>query len=185
MLRLDQSYVRRPSLIGIGRIVLDRRQLMLFARMVDAPDSSIERTRFFTYRCRNCGESLRIIAIILDVTAEDKGDVQIMKLGEYPPFGAPIAPRLHDLLGDEEELFRKAWNSERSGLGIGAAAYYRRIVERKWQALVQALKEAAVAVEADGAVIAAFDEALRQKQFSNLRTRYETHYRGSSISPVA
>ena len=45
------------------------------------------------------------------------------------------------MLGDQAHLFDRGWKSERMGLGIGAAAYYRRIVEIRWEALVKSLLE--------------------------------------------
>jgi hypothetical protein len=36
------------------------------------------------------------------------GRLEAMKLGEYPPFGAPVSKRLRQLLGDGEDLFKKA-----------------------------------------------------------------------------
>jgi hypothetical protein len=134
---------------------------------IHRPDSSIDPFHFFTYRCRNCGKSSKTIAIILVVTAEERGDVEVMKLGEYPPFGAPITQELRDLLGETDDLFKKGWSSERMGLGIGATAYYRRIVENKWHGLIEMLKTAAAALESNQQTMQLFDDALSQHQFAN------------------
>src|SRR5262249_20326074 len=131
-----------------------------------APDSSIEAFHFFTYKCRNCGGSAKTFAIVLDVKAEQDGTVEVMKVGEYPPFAAPITKELRRMLGDAASLLEKGWHSERAGLGIGAAAYYRRVVEMTWKAFVQAMRSAAVAIEASPEVLARFDQAANETQFS-------------------
>lgn len=133
---------------------------------IHAPDSSVEPFKFLTYQCRNCGNSEKTIAIVLDVKSEERGDVEIMKLGEYPPFAAPIPKELRALLGESASLFEKGWHSERGGFGIGAAGYYRRVVELSWRTLLLAMKSAAVAIEAPPDVLARFDQASKETQFS-------------------
>ena len=51
------------------------------------------------------------------------------KIGEWPAFGARLPLRMKRLVGDDYELFMKGYRSENQGLGIGAFAYYRRVVE--------------------------------------------------------
>ena len=131
-----------------------------------APDSAISPFHFFRYGCRNCGNSAKTIAIALEVKSEGRGDVEVMKLGEYPPFAAPITKELRCLLDDAAGLFEQGWHCERCGLGIGAAAYYRRVVELKWKTLVQAMKSAAGAIDASSEVLARFEQAVKQTQFS-------------------
>ena len=88
-----------------------------------------------------------------------------MKLGEYPPFGAPIAGRIQKLLDTEDlELYRRGSRSEAQGLGIGAATYFRRIVESRWKLLVKELCRAADRLGHPD--LAVFDHALRETQFS-------------------
>ena len=99
----------------------------------------------------------------------DSGEptVEIMKLGEYPPFSAPISARIQKLLGkDDLELYRQGSRSEAQGLGIGAATYFRRIVESHWKLLVRELRRAAEKLgHADH--LAVFDKALQETQFSS------------------
>ena len=91
--------------------------------------------------------------------------VEVMKLGEYPPFGAPIATRIQKLLDPQDlELYRKGSRSEAQGLGIGAATYYRRIVESRWRLLVRELRRAADRLGHTDMTV--FDDALRETQFS-------------------
>ena len=95
----------------------------------------------------------------------DEVVAEVMKLGEYPPFGAPISTRIQKLLGkDDLELYRKGSRSEAQGLGIGAATYFRRIVDSHWKLLVTELRRAAETL--GHADLAVFDNALKEPQFS-------------------
>lgn len=126
--------------------------------------------RLLAYSCRDCGKSKKTYALLtvlkpVNVEGRESRVAEVMKLGEYPPFGAPIAGRIQKLLDKEDlELYRKGSRSEAQGLGIGATTYFRRIVESRWQLLVKELRRAADRLgHADMAV---FDDALRETQFS-------------------
>ena len=87
-----------------------------------------------------------------------------MKLGEYPPFGAPVSKRIAKLLGDVDlELYRKGTRAEAQGLGIGAATYFRRIVDNQWKQLVTEIREAAAKL--GYADLKVFDDALAEISF--------------------
>ena len=122
--------------------------------------------RFLTYVCRDCGKSRKTYALLTRlIRIKDDGIAEVMKLGEYPPFGAPISTRIQKLLGkDDLELYRKGSRLEAQGLGIGAATYFRRIVDSHWKLLVTELRRAAETLgHADLAVV---DNALKEMQFS-------------------
>ena len=122
--------------------------------------------RFLEYVCRDCGESKKTYALVTKLK-RDGGEfiAEIMKLGEYPPFGAPISARIQKLLGkDDLELYRKGSRSEAQGLGIGAATYFRRIVDNHWKLLLTELRRAAERL--GHANLAVFDNALQETQFS-------------------
>jgi hypothetical protein len=125
-------------------------------------------TRFFRYTCRDCGRWKKTFALILDPTLNATPVVlTAMKVGEYPPFGSHLAKRLRDLLSKNDlELYRKGLRTEREGHGIGAAAYFRRVVENQWKALVKKLRDAAEKLGTPAERLKVFDEALTQPQFS-------------------
>ena len=118
---------------------------------------------FITYTCRDCqrtDKTFAVMAIGINAT-----DVEVMKLGEYPPFSAPISSRIQKLLSKEDlELYRKGSRAEAQGLGIGAATYFRRIVEKQWQCLVTEIREAADRLGADNLDL--YNAALQETQFS-------------------
>ena len=123
--------------------------------------------KFLKYVCRDCGESRKTYALLTVLQQRHGGDpiAEIMKLGEYPHFAAPISTRIQKLLGkDDLELYRQGSRSEAQGLGIGAATFFRRIVESHWELLVTELRSAAEKL--GHADLAVFDEALQETHFS-------------------
>ena len=122
--------------------------------------------QFLKYACRDCGVYAKTYALMM-VLQRVGGDgiAEVMKLGEFPPFGAPISARIQKLLGkDDLDLYRKGSRSEAQGLGIGAATYFRRIVDSHWKLLVTELRSAAEKL--GNADLAVFDNALEETQFS-------------------
>ena len=107
---------------------------------------------FITYRCRNCEETTKTFAVMIHWNPLlDDSNAEVMKLGEYPPFSAPISPRIKKLLSPSDlELFRKGNRATDQGLGIGAASYFRRVVENQWSHLVTEIKQAAERVRRGG-----------------------------------
>ena len=118
---------------------------------------------FITYRCRDCQTTSKTFAVLID--QGDSADGEAMKLGEFPPFSAPISSRIQKLLSESDlELYRKGVRAEAQGLGIGAATYFRRIVEEQWQRLVTEIRQAAVQLGVED--IEQYDAALQETQFS-------------------
>lgn len=129
------------------------------------------RYHFLEYRCRNCGTFTKTFAVLFQMNWQQEGVgnfeqvLQVMKLGEYLPFSAPVSKRIEKLLGREDlELYRQGIRSEAQGLGIGAASYFRRIVDSSWKRLVAEIREAAEKLGMQDLSI--FDDALKENQFS-------------------
>ena len=129
---------------------------------VDIPFSGKDVFAFITYQCRDCRSAFRTFAVLL--IRSNSTDVEVMKLGEYPPFSAPISSRIQKLLSESDlDLYRKGVRAEAQGLGIGAATYFRRVVDGQWQHLVTKIRDAA---ERLGEDLGVYDDALKEKQFS-------------------
>lgn len=129
---------------------------------------------FANYTCKDCEESTKVFALF--VTAKTgqtlvrlgdlvMGQLDIIKLGEYPPFSTPVSKRIQKLLGKPDlELYRKGSRSEAQGLGVGAVSYFRRIVDNQWKLFVKEIREAAEALgERD---LGVYDRALAEPKFS-------------------
>jgi hypothetical protein len=125
-------------------------------------------TQFLKYTCRDCGHWNKTFAVVLapDLAATPVVLIAV-KLGEYPPFGSHVAKRLQEMLSKTDlELYRKGLRTEREGHGIGAAAYFRRVVDNQWKALVMKLRDAAEKLGTPAENLKIFEEALAQPQFS-------------------
>ena len=118
---------------------------------------------FITYQCRDCQTICKTFAVL--ATRSNGADVEAIKLGEYPPFSAPISSRIQKLLSKSDlELYRKGSRAEAQGLGIGAATYFRRIVEKQWKLLVTEIRKAAKRLGVED--LRLYDAAIQEKQFS-------------------
>lgn len=121
---------------------------------------------FLTYTCRNCSQSSKVFAVT--TTHEDLSSAggTALKLGEDPPFGPPTPARVISLIGPDREIFLKGRRAENLGLGIGAFAYYRRVVENQKGRLIEKIAEVAGRLGADKAMLEAFNKAKNETQFS-------------------
>jgi hypothetical protein len=115
------------------------------------------------YACRNCKESVKTYFLIV-WGHSDSGVVQ--KIGEYPTFSPPIPRRLFELIGQgHREMFLKGRRAENRGLGIGAYAYYRRIVEDQKDAIIDEIIQVAKKVGASEETLHSLTELKDENQF--------------------
>ena len=128
--------------------------------------------KFISYTCRNCGNSSKTFALVFEwpyFPLSEQGDVKVMKLGEFPPFSASISPRIRKLLSEEDlELYRRGSRAMAQGLGIGAASYFRRIVEGQRELLVKEIRNAANRLGYQD--LSVYDAALEATNFSDAAT---------------
>lgn len=127
-----------------------------------APLKDIERVLVVQYSCRNCNASTRFFAIRLWKVKEE---VCCYKIGEYPPFGPPVPESVLALLGDDRHVFLKGRRAENQGLGIGAFAYYRRVIDNQWQRLLDRVIAAAKISEVPESSIELLQAAAKEQQF--------------------
>ena len=78
-----------------------------------------------TYECASCEEHARYF--ILKVTDDSKA---IMKVGQAPAWSVEVEPEVAKALGEHLPEFKKGLINESQSYGIGAFAYYRRIIEK-------------------------------------------------------
>lgn len=85
---------------------------------------------FLHYSCANCRSHSKIFAIMVRWNSDvDEGEA--VKVGEWPPFGPKVSALVKSALGTNRELFQMGRRAEIQGLGIGALAYYRRVIENQ------------------------------------------------------
>jgi hypothetical protein len=120
---------------------------------------------FLTYTCKNCNQTERTFVIRAHrygASAEGVGS----KIGEYPPFGPALPARLISLVGGDRETFLTGWRAENMGMGIGAFAYYRRVVESQYARIIDQIQKAAKRLNAEPDVLRVLEQAKIEKQFS-------------------
>lgn len=119
---------------------------------------------FLKYTCRNCPKSQKVFAIIYRESKEGLGEAY--KFGEMPHFGPPIPSRVISMIGPDREIFIRGRRAENQGLGIGAFAYYRRVVENQWRRVLEDITKVARRLGAPPAMIATIEAASKETQFS-------------------
>ena len=130
---------------------------------------------FLLYECRNCRKYWKTYALCVrrlsdavmreDLTCDDIF-CGVIKYGEDPPFGPPVPPRALRLIQPDRELFLQGRRSENLGLGIGALAYYRRVVENQWARLVGEIIKVAKVIGTSKEALALLESARNEQQFA-------------------
>lgn len=120
------------------------------------------------YWCKTCEVTQRRVAFTLNLSADDSGHevMKAYKYGELPPFGSTDPTPMKKYLGGDWDTYLKGKQSEAQSLGIGACAYYRRIVERSRTQLLQKSIEIAELLLLDPEVIENLKKARDTKNFT-------------------
>lgn len=121
---------------------------------------------FITYQCRNCQLNMKDYAVRLKRPDGLSMNGNAMKFGEYPAFGPPIPSRVISLVGPDRDIFIRGRRSENQGLGIGAFAYYRRVVENEKGRLITEIGKVAERLGASPEILEQFEKASKETQFS-------------------
>lgn len=119
---------------------------------------------FLTYQCRNCGEMLKWFAIRATWTKD--GPDTVVKFGEWPPFGPHVPSRVISLIREDRELFFAGRRAESQGMGIGAFAYYRRVVENQKGRIIDEIIRVAQKIKAPPETIKILESARDETQFT-------------------
>lgn len=119
---------------------------------------------YLTYSCKNCGTGEKIYAIQFDIV-EDV--VTALKIGEYPAFGPPLSKNIQKFAANDKQLLMSGRQCENQGLGIGAHAYYRRVVEAHWQSLLDNIIDAGKLSNCPASMIETLERAKSQRSFQN------------------
>lgn len=127
------------------------------------------------YTCGDCQRHMKryslFVAPILSDSAARSGE--IYKYGERPPFGVAVPNRVLRLFGRDADLFQKGRKCESEGLGIGAFAYYRRVVENHRTSIFDEIIKVCKMVGADQTIVddlvAAKEEISFTKSMQKIR----------------
>ena len=124
-------------------------------------DAKDETLRFVSYSCRNCRQGRKIYALALSTPSETA-----VKFGELPAFGTRTSPKLKALIESDRDRYIKGLRSESLGLGIGAFAYYRQVVENIKTQIFEQIIEVAKLRSGHEELIAELEAAKIETQFS-------------------
>ena len=118
---------------------------------------------FISYRCRNCARTTKTFAI--RGLFPEFGNARAAKIGEYPAYGPPVPSRVISLIGPDREIFLKGRRAENQGLGIGAFAYYRRVIENQKSRIISEIGKVALRLGASQSDLNLFSKAAAETQF--------------------
>ena len=98
----------------------------------DSRNCPLEFEAMCLYKCAAC-KNERTFLLHFEVLRDHKTNRPIefivTKVGQYPPWSIDISRDLSRVLGKYEDIYKKGLICESQGYGIGAYAYYRRIIE--------------------------------------------------------
>jgi hypothetical protein len=89
-----------------------------------------------------------------------------MKYGEVPEFGPPTPARVIALIGPDRDMFLQGRRAENQGFGIGAFAYYRRVVENQKGRIIHEIAKASDKLGASEEMMDELARVEKEKQFS-------------------
>ena len=120
---------------------------------------------FLTYQCRNCRKSFKTFAIeVKCFGGGENGEAR--KFGEWPPFGPHVPSRVITLIREDRELFFAGRRAESQGMGIGAFAYYRRVVENQKGKIIKEIIRVAKRINAPPETIKKLELARDETRFT-------------------
>lgn len=90
------------------------------------------------YRCELC-KAHHVVFLL------SHRNQRLMKVGQFPPLSTKIPKNIETRLGPSSELYWKALVCRNQGFGVGALAYFRRVVEEKTNELIDVVAELAEA----------------------------------------
>lgn len=134
------------------------------------------------YACAGCGKATTGFWVRLEKGREVKTPPQTLSNNMAPSIGVvsafatkigqtelPVPPAtkaLDKLLGPDRALYRKGLACMAEGFGLGAVAYFRRVIEDRTGDILLRMRRVAE-LEADGGAVAKIDEAARSERVSD------------------
>ena len=119
-----------------------------------------------TYQCANCQKTEKVYSLAAVLSALEQPHGMCYKLGEFPRYGPPVPSRLIKLIGPDRDIFLKGRNCENQGLGIGAFAYYRRVVENQKNRILAEIVKVSEKIGVPQDKIDTLHQAIKETQFS-------------------
>jgi len=121
---------------------------------------------YVTYACSNCKQQTKTYSLAHNVGPSTDNEFLAYKFGELPVFGPLVPEKLKKLVGRDRDIFFRGLRCEAQGLGIGAFAYYRRVVEDRKNKLLDQLIKVTKTVDPSNKIIDEFEAAKAETQFT-------------------
>ena len=118
------------------------------------------------YNCRHCKKTEKIYAISVKKDENSDEDGVARKIGQWPSFGPHISSKVITLIRDDKDLFFKGRRAEAQGLGIGAFAYYRRVITKQKNRLIEEIIKVSKRLEYGTDNIKQLESAKEEIKFS-------------------
>jgi hypothetical protein len=119
------------------------------------------------YECKNCKDGNKFKKRFSLAMVGSGRDGLVRKIGEYPAYSPVVSKKVFDLIGqDHHDMFLQGRRAELRGLGIGAFAYYRRIVEDQKVVIIEQLEKVAKRLRAPDEYLLLFAKAKTQTEFT-------------------
>jgi len=125
-----------------------------------------QRNLYLVYQCWNCQNTTKTFALLVGLVESNKPGGICFKYGEAPVYGPPTPSRLLRLLDDDREMFLKGRRCENQGLGVGAFAYYRRVVENQRSRIFEEIIRVSEKLRASPEMINTLRAAQQEIQFN-------------------
>jgi hypothetical protein len=139
---------------------------------IDVSVQSESANLYPTYRCGDCQQQIKTYSLSIrfgegSLFAQKKWhEGEAFKYGERPPYGSPVPAKLLRLFGKDGPVFLKGRQCENQGLGVGAFAYYRRVVENHKNDIIDELIRVCETVDAPQQLTSELIAARKEVSFS-------------------
>ena len=121
---------------------------------------------YVTYRCSNCQDTEKIYSLAVKLDGDEESKGVCYKFGELPTFGPPVSSKLIKLIGPDRDEFLKGRRCENQGLGVGAFIYYRRVVEKQKNRIIEEIIKVSEKIGASKEKIELLKAAVLETQFT-------------------
>jgi len=120
-----------------------------------SPPPPIPNPMTLSFQCQGCPEGSQ--KFYLEINHIKPG---IRKIGQYPPWSISLEKSLGKFLGEHSKLMKNGLICESQGYGIGAFAYYRRVLEEKIEGILEEIKRLLVTLGNDEHSVDLIEEAI-------------------------
>ena len=120
---------------------------------------------YIVYQCSNCRHEQKVFSLIAAVCKSGPPQGECCKFGELPPYGPHVPSKLIELIRPDRDLFLQGLRCENQGFGIGAFAYYRRVVENQKNRIIKRILKVAKKIGTTPDTIVKLNAAIKETQF--------------------